>query len=442
MKQRFLVGATLAVVFLALLLRPTAADGQHQPDTTVNTLLNLNDLLEEVRSNNPSLLASRLKARALTFRRDQVSALPDPTVKITYQPYSLLTALGTQRSQWSIEQAIPYPGKLKLRGTIANLNAETKNFESQAFEKTLFLEVKQAYYELYRIQQQERHISAFRNRLESFEQTAATRYEVGLDVQQAISKTQLERNALSRLQFKLAEQRHMAVKALAYLLNQSTTSISLDSIKVESLPFIEFDTGALLDIALHERPEIDALRATAQRIDAEILLARKQFKPDFGLNITYFDIGSADIPATASGRDAVAIGVLLKVPLQRTRLRAQLEEARVYRSEIDAHRESLETSFKTEITGLVHQLGEVTRQILLFREGLIPQAETVLEATLNSYTTGDTDYLDLLDAERMLFTLNTDYEDTFARYLQITALLEQVLGIDSLADLDIFPSLR
>ncbi len=441
MKKHFLIGA-ISAVFLALLLHPTAADGQYQPDTTVNTLLNLNDLLEEVRNQNPLLRASRLEAQALAHRREQVSTLPDPAVKITYQPYSILTALGRQRSQWSIEQVLPYPGKLKLQGTIADLNAQTKTFESQAFEKDLFLEAKQAYYELYRIQQQERHISAFRNRLESFEQTAAIRYEVGLDVQQAILKTQLERNALSRLQFKLAEQRHAAIKILAYLLNQPTTNLSYDSIEVESLPFIEFDTDELLGIALRERPEVDALRTSAQRMDAEIALARKHFRPDFGLSLTYFDMGRSNVQSTASGRDAVAIGVRLKVPLHRNRLKAQLEEARVSHSEINAYQESLETSLKTEITGLIHQLGEVTQQILLFREGLLPKAETVLETTLNSYTTGDTDYLDLLDAERMLFRLHTDYEDTFATYLQIMALLERALGINTLAELGIFLSPR
>lgn len=436
MKLRFLTDATLPALFL-LSLCPSAVDGQHQPDTTANTLLELSDLLEEIQRNNPLLRVARLEAKAMTFQSEQVSVLPDPMVKITYQPYPLLTAFGTQRSQWSVEQILPYPGKLKLRGVIADLNAEMRSFESDAFEKDILLEAKQAYYELYRIQQQEQHISAFHDRLQSFEETAAIRYEVGLGVQQAISKTQLERNTLSRLQLRLSEQHQAAVKTLAYLLNRSTANLPLDSIRVQPLPFVELNPDTFLAIALSERPEVDALHATAQRVDAEILLARKHFKPDFGLSVTYFDIGQSHVPATASGRDAIAVGVLLKVPLQRNRLRAQLEEAQVYRNEIDARKESLVASFTAEVTGLVQQLSEVTNQILLFREGLIPQAETVLEATLNSYTTGDTDYLDLLDAERMLFTLNTDYEDTFTRYLQITALLERALGIRSLTNLSI-----
>ena len=74
----------------------------------------------------------------------------------------------------------------------------------------------------------------------------------------------------------------------------------------------------------------------------------------------------------------------------------------------------------------------------LYREALIPQAETTLGATLSAYTTGRTDFLNLLDSERVLYTIETGYEDTFARYLKSIAMLERVLGIGSMADLDDF----
>ena len=196
------------------------------------------------------------------------------------------------------------------------------------------------------------------------------------------------------------------------------------------------DEAVLLKIAFKERPEVDALDAAARRADTQIALARKQFLPDFGLNVTYFDVGSADVPPTATGRDALAIGVSIKIPLQRGRLRARLEEARVRRAQVEARQEALETSFQTQIADLVSRLRQEAQQLALFQEGLIPQAETTLQATLSAYTTGRTDFLDLLDAERMLFSLGTGYEDTLARYLKMTAALERALGVTSLADLD------
>lgn len=429
------IGAVCAIL-IAVLLLPAMAHAKHRPLAPADTLLSLDDLLTEVRANNPSLRVSRLETEVLATRSRQASAFPDPSVMVGYQPYPLLTARGTQRSQWRIEQPVPYPGKLSLQGAIADLNAEIAGFEADTFEEDLLFEAKQAYYELYRIQQQERRILAFRGRLEHFEEAAAAQYEVGTGMQQAILKAQLEKNTLARVQLELAEHRRTAAETLARLLNRPTSDAFTAGIRVEAPPIFPLDEAALLEIALRERPEADALDAAARRADARIALARKQFMPDFGLNITWFDIGSADAPPTATGRDAVAIGATIKVPIQRGGLRARLEETRARRIQVEARQEALETSFRTQIADLVSRLRGQAQQLALYREALIPQAETTLQATLSAYATARTDFLDLLDAERMLFSLETGYEDTFARYLKMTAALERALGVHSLADLD------
>ena len=429
------IGAARAILIVLLLL-PAIAHAKHRPLAPADTLLSLDDLLTEVRVNNPSLRVSRLEAEAQATRSRQVSALPDPSVTVGYQPYPLLTARGAQRSQWRIEQMAPYPGKLGLQGAIADLSAEVAGFEADTFEEDLLFEAKQAYYELYRIQQQEQLILAFQDRLENFEEAAAAQYEVGTGMQQAILKAQLEKNTLARVQLELAEHRRTAAETLTRLLNRPTSDAFMASIRIEAPPMLRHDEAALLEIARRERPEADALDAAARRADARIALARKQFMPDFGLNITYFDIGNTDVPPTATGRDAVAIGATINVPIQRGDLRARLEETRVRRIQIETRQEALETSFRTQIADLVSRLRVEAQQLALYREALIPQAETTLQATLSAYTTGRTDFLDLLDAERMLFSLGTGYEDTFARYLKTTAALERALGIRSLADLD------
>ena len=429
------IGAARAILIVLLLL-PAIAHAKHRPIAPADTLLSLDDLLTEVRVNNPSLRVSRLEAEAQATRSRQVSVLPDPSVTVGYQPYPLLTARGAQRSQWRIEQMVPYPGKLSLQGAIADLSAEVTGFEADTFEEDLLFETKQAYYELYRVQQQEQLILAFQDRLESFEEAAAAQYEVGTGMQQAILKAQLEKNTLARVQLELAEHRRTAAETLTRLLNRSTSDAFTAGVRVEAPPILRLDEDALLEIARRERPEADALDAAARRADARIALARKQFMPDFGLNITYFDIGNTDVPPTATGRDAVAIGATINVPIQRGDLRARLEETRVRRIQIETRQEALETSFRTQIADLVSRLRGEAQQLALYREALIPQAETTLQATLSAYTTGRTDFLDLLDAERMLFSLGTGYEDTFARYLKTTAALERALGIRSLADLD------
>lgn len=432
MKLIQFAGAT-RVSLLFLLLLPIQVQGQDPPDAPADTLLRLEDLLAEVRTRNPLLKASYLEAQALALRSEQVSALPDPFVRIAYQPFPLLTARGAQRNQWSIEQEIPYPGKLGLHASIADLTAKIKGFEAATLEEDLLLQIKQSYFRLYRIQNQELRILAFKDRLQNFEEIAATQYEVGTGVQQAILKTQLEKNVLSRLQLELSIERGTATETLVRLLNRPISTES--KVTVETPPRIQFDAIDLLEVALNRRPEVNALNMAAKRAYEEIALARKQFMPDFRFGITYFDIARTDVPPTATGRDALGIAATIHVPLQRNRLQAQLKEARVRRNHVHARQEALNTFLATQVADLMHQLHEEARQLELFKEGLIPQAETALQATLSSYTTGRTDFMDLLDSERTLFSLNMSYDDTFARYLQAAAALERALGVDSLTDL-------
>jgi outer membrane protein TolC len=350
----------------------------------------------------------------------------------TYQPFPVLTARGAQRSQWRVEQQVPFPGKLGLQGDIAGLSAEVAEHEAATFEEDLLFQVKQAYYELYRLQEQALLVEDFQERLLAFEDVAATQYEVGTGMQQAILKAQLEKNTLSQRLIDLAERRQTAIETLARLINQPIEGDF--EVRVAPPALLTTDTERLVEIAQQRRPEVDALAAAETRVQKQIALAQKQFLPDFGLNLTYFDMAASDVMPTATGRDALALGVSVKVPLQRGRLRAQLEEAKVRAAQVTARQEALTTSFQTQIADLVSQLHREAEQLTLYQGLLIPQAETTLEATLSAYTTARTDFLNLLDTERMLFTLKVGYADALARYLKAAAGLERALGIDTLAD--------
>lgn len=431
-----IINRSLWLLPLCVLLFVGDLRAQEHKEATSLTVIDLPGLLDEVRENNPDLRASRLEADALALRRNQVASLPDPSVSISYQPYPLFTARGSQRSQWRVEQAIPFPGKLGLQGDIADFGAEIASYEAFTFEQDLLFEAKKAYYDLYRIQQQQGLIRAFQARLEDFEANAATRYVVGSGMQQSILKAQLERNTLSQRLMVLNLQKRSAAEALARLLNREVGEIAVEALEAPALPVLGEE--ALLKIAMQERPEARALDVAQKRTEAQIALAGKAFFPDFGFNITYFDVGTARIPATATGRDALAFGVSIKIPFWRGRLKAQLAEARTRKEQVNARIEGLDSALKTQIADLVSQLMQEEEQLTLFREALIPQAETTRQATLSSYTTGRTDFLDLLDAERMLFSLQSGYEDTVARYMNTVAALERTLGVSALSELDSF----
>jgi outer membrane protein TolC len=135
-----------------------------------------------------------------------------------------------------------------------------------------------------------------------------------------------------------------------------------------------------------------------------------------------------------TGRDALAVRLGIKVPLWRDKLRAQVSEAQIEARRAETQLVALELDIRTRLNDLRERLQRQQRQLTLMDDTLIPQAETALEATLNAYSTGRTDFLDLLDAERTLFQLQMEYEAAYARSLKTVAALERTVGISGLGD--------
>ena len=416
----------MVAILLCVVCRPAYAQNPAAYDTP--TALRLDDLVREALRNNPMLRADRLSAEALRMRKRQATALPDPFATVSYQPFPVFTARGFQRSQWRIEQDVPFPGKRGLRGKIADYAAEAGGYDADTFAGDLVLGVSQAYYELYRTQEQQRLIEAFREQLSVFVTSATTRYEVGEGTQQDILKAQLERNTLERLGLDLAQRKRSAAETLARLLGRpDATGLRDKTVRVER-PEAQPLVAEAKNRALVQRAEVHALETEVQRAQSQIALARKAFLPDFTFGLTYFDIGASDLTPTMTGRDALAMQVMVKIPLWQGKLRSNLEEARLRRREKEARLQDLQTEIQAQTSDLVSRLAIEQRTLILYEETLLPQAQTTLEASLSAYTTGETDFLNLLDAERMLFNLRMGYEDSLARYLKMTAALDRALG--------------
>ncbi len=415
---------------LALGLAFTGDAHAQAPDTTT---LWLDALLAEVEAANPTLRAARLEAAVRAEVGAQVGALPDPTVSVTAFPYPLVTALGAQRSQWRVEQMAPWPGTLALRERAADLGAEVAGYEADALALDLGLQVKRAYYTLYQLQRTDALIRTFRERLDAFTEAAAVRYEVGRGPQGAILQVGLEEERLGARLLDLDARREAALQTLARLTDRPGL-VFAEALVLEPPPLPNADE-ALAEVALRLRPEVRALDTAAERAEVEVALAQKAFYPDLGLGVTYFDVTERNVPPTADGTDALAVMLMAKIPLQRGRLRARLDEARLRQAQVEARQEALETAITTELAEVAYAARREAETLALFRNRLVPQAQATVESVLAAYTTGEADYAAFLDAERSRFQVQLGLEDALGRYLDTTARLERALGGATLLDL-------
>lgn len=450
MLWRYTIAAASAPITVAVLVALAAGSPvyaqDHLHDHEAGVEVELDEIIELIEARNPLLRAAHLNAEALGKRPNQVSAWPDPTFGVSYQPFPILTAHGAQRTQWQVEQTVPYPGKLGLRSDIASLDAEAASLNAEALFQDLILEGKLAFVELYRLQELDQLVIDFESALEDFEEVAAVRYEVGQGTQQAVLKAQLEKNLMARRYHHIEGRRRQAAETLARLSNHPDgPRYFLTSIpRIPSPP--DLDADLLTDAALTTRPEFAALEAAAQQAAKQIELSMKEAMPDFGLRVTYHDIARRTAPETATGRDAVAIGASIKIPLQRGPINARTDEARLRHAQVEAEQEALMIEYRTQIEELISSLEHEFESLELYESTLLPQATSTVDATQTAYATGTIGFVDLLEAERTLFSLRTEYIDAAASYLANTARLERVLGVRSLSDItnfakrDILPS--
>lgn len=433
--MRYLAFSCFSALLFSFVVPQDAASQaapQVTPERRAAEQTDLTLLIRELRSSNQTLVVAQKDALRLSTRSRQVSAYPDPKAMLTILPYPVFTARGKQRAQLKIEQRIPYPGKLRLSGEIADLEAQSAVLRISKEENTLLLELKLSYYELYRVQREKALIEEFQARLSAFEDVAVTKYEVGEGSQQAILKAQLERNLWSMRVLTLEQTRIEALESISRLVSRPIDASELLDLPILALPRLTETIESLHARALRHRPESMILDVYGVRAETREELARKQFNPDFALSLTYFDIATSDIPLNADGRNAFAIGFSVSIPLQRDGKHARVEESKIRRQQIEEETLELEIAIRSDINSMVGRMNEDLRQLDLIEQVLLPQGEATLNASLSAYTTGQTDFLNLLDSERTLFELRIQSEEIIARYLKTVSSLEWAIGVTSL----------
>src|SRR6185437_963009 len=139
---------------LTTMLVLTAAMAMSGQERSPNAPTLLPELLTEASHNNSQIAAADYGWQAAKEVPRQVSTLPDPT--FTYQQFSVGSPkpfAGYTNSDFSYigigaSQELPYPGKLHLRGEVAQRDADIKERERDATSASVADEVKTDYLQL------------------------------------------------------------------------------------------------------------------------------------------------------------------------------------------------------------------------------------------------------------------------------------------------------
>ncbi len=374
----------------------------------------LTRLIERMLLENPAIAAARTRAVAAAERIDQARSLPDPTVTYRFFAQSPETRVGPQEHALELGQAVPWFGKRRLQAGSAGSEAEGQAWLAEAVARRAVVDLKRAYFEAAYIQESIRTVDEERELLRGFESIALKRYSTGQGIQQSVVKVQTEISRLEERRTRLEARLGIAGRQIAEIVGRPGDPMELPPIEL-SLPDLAIEPDRLEARALEGQPQ---LRAIESRIEAERIRADRReldSRPDFRFGLGYTAVGDREDaagrlnPPEDNGQDVLALTVGVNVPLYRKRIRAGVAEARAVeratRESLDAERNRL----RRDVQEAVLRLQSLEERAALFRDVIVPQAEESLGSAQAAYSKDRLGFLDLLDAERVLFESRLGY---------------------------------
>ena len=387
------------------------------------------DLLAEADKNNPQIQAARHGWQSAKQIPTQIATLPDPQVVLQQvnvgnpRPFAGYTNSDFSYIGLGFIQDLPYPGKLRLKGEIAQKEADATQQKYESVRRAVQAGVKMAYFQLGYLAKQQQILDEDAQLLQQVEQAAESRYRNGLGNQQDVLQAQLERTKLLReINMNQLEQGKMQA-TLNNLLNRSQDSPTISVAELsESAPTYNFDQ--LLAEAKNNNPDLAGMQKMVERQGLQIDLAKKDFYPDFNLQ------GMWQRTDPSQYRAYYQFTVGMRIPIYRSRKqRPELAQA-----ESDRDRAKSEYEVQSQQTAFqLHQQfisAEKSAELLkIYREGLIPQARAALQAGMAAYQSNRQDFQALLASFLDVLKLDEEYWQTLSEHETALAQMEEVTGV-------------
>jgi len=399
-----------------------STSGQETPASTPTPL---SQLLAEAEANNPQLSAADHEAQAAKQMVPQATTLPDP--EFTYQQLSVGSPkpfAGYTNSDFAYigvgaSQELPYPGKLRLRGQVAERDAQTKQAEIGVTRTNIADLLKADYLQLAYLQQTLGILRENEAVLDQLIQDATAHYQVGQGMQQDVLQAQVEHTKVVR-EIAMHHQEMGDIQAqLKGLLHrpQSSPDIVAEPLRESTLHVSSSDLSNSVE---QNNPDVRMRAATVRQQDVALDSAKREGKPDFELEYMYQNTDS-------KYRDYYMLTFNMRLP-HRSRVRAEVAEAS---ERLAAAQSQLDSEKQKELTDVQRQIVAATSQdevLKDYRQGLLPESEAIYLATLNSYSANRDTLAHVLSAYLSLVNLKLDYEQTLLDHETALAHLETLTG--------------
>ncbi|NIM50966.1 MAG: TolC family protein [Gemmatimonadales bacterium] len=422
---------------------PAALHSQLVSDNTP-----LDSLIQLAVQANPDLKAMEARAAVFEARIGPAGAWDDPQLMVGFMnlPLPSFDFDGTPMTQAAtvqLRQTIFFPGKQGLREDIAVAEYETVLAEATDKRFAIVSAVRAAYYDLYTLERSLEITQRHEALLQDFVRVANARYTVGSGLQQDVLKANVEQGRVRERLLQQLAQREAAAARLNALVNRRpeapVAAPALPSSLVR-LAFAPRDTAgvrfarsveqeppipslsALVDSAIAQRPLLAAHRSAIERQQHAIDLARKNLWPNLTVSLGYGLRG-------AGLADLLSANIGFSLPIFAGRKQNQLiDAAKAGEVRAEAAYQAAVNRIAARLADLRAHLVRLGEQLILYRDGIVPQATAALQSATSAYQVGRVDFLTLVNSEATLYRYELEYHRLLASFLRTAADIEWTVG--------------
>lgn len=424
---RNLIATTFAVAILTAIPSAGRAQDRAPAIETPAGPNRLRALVDEALARSPVVLAARSHWQAQTKVPIQAATLPDPQVSLQHftvgspQPFSGYESSDFYYTGFGVSQDIPGPGKLRLQKSEAEKDADYAGHRYEAAGRAVEEKVKELYYDLFYHAKTLAILDRNQDELKQIQQIAGTRYRLGQGLQQDVIKAQLQSTELLKEHAMHHQEEDQEQLELKQILGRDPDSRNIEIGDVE-MTQLQLDSSQLADLADSASPDLAADRAMEARSAEALKLAHQGYWPDFTVGYSYEKTGPGF-------RDYYMLSLGAKVPLyfwrkQTPAIEQAALEAESARAQVRATQLQVSSAGESSLVAMRTE----ERILSIYRDGLIPQAETSQASAMSAYRVGKVDFQTLLSSVLDLQNLRQEYYRSLADHEIAIAKLQQVIG--------------
>jgi outer membrane protein TolC len=383
-------------------------------------------LVQEALKKNPAVQSTFRQVKALRHRVPQARTLPDPTLGVGWAgnitPFSVQTGDPSSYRGITAGQMLPYPGKLKLQGQIADREAEAAYWDYESVRRRVVADLKTAYYDYAFYTKAIETTKRNKDLLDKLSKISEARYRVGKGVQQDVLKSQVEISLVEQRLTMLEQQLRTAQAKINTLLFRDPEAVLPPPTALEPVK-LEYSLEQLYQLALAQDTGVQREQRMVERNQYATNLAKKSYYPDFAVGYMF-----QQRPAMP---DMNGFTVTVNVPVfykskQREAVRESTEQ--LISAEQSKDNRKTELFFAVKEQYLMAKSSE--RLFQLYSQGVVPQSSLALESSMSAYQVGNVDFLTILSNFTTVLDYEVNYYRELANYNMAVARLEPLVGTE------------